>query len=173
MIGSLLYLSNKSRPDLSFSVNYCSRFVEQPKLIDINNTKRILKYPSGKLSQGLFFKKGEKLNVLNAYCDSDFAGDLYTRKSTAGYIIFLGNSPITWCSRLQPIVALSSTEAEFIAAAECVKEVLFISELLKEVINSNVEINLYMDNQSAMSLIKNGVINQRSKHICRCALPVY
>lgn len=165
VIGSLLYLTNKTRPDMTYAVNYNSRFVENPSATDITNVKRVLKYLVGTVNVGLKFCVNSDTKTLDAYCDADYAGDTTTRKSTTGYVIYYGGSPISWCSRLQPIVALSSTEAEFIAAAECAKELLYLKELIHELTGEKVNVNLHIDNQSAMCLIKNGVMNKRSKHI--------
>mgnify|MGYP005981043023 FL=1 len=108
---------------------------------------------------------GQNSERLIAYCDSDFAGDTETRRSTTGYIIFFCGGPISWCSRKQPIVSLSSTEAEYISAAECVKELLYLKSLIDELTNGEVKIDLYVDNQSAISIVKTGQFNRRSKHI--------
>lgn len=80
-------------------------------------------------------------------------------------MILLGENPISWCSRKQPVIALSSTEAEYIAAAECCKELQYLKSLLEELLCSKINIELNVDNQSTIVLIKNGIINRRSKHI--------
>lgn len=116
-------------------------------------------------SNGIIYKKNGENAILRAYSDSDFAGDKQTRKSTTGYVIFYCNGPISWCSRKQPVTALSSTEAEFIAAAESVKEVLYLKYLLESLILENSIVFLNADNQSAISIVKNAQFNKRSKHI--------
>jgi len=167
-IGNLLYLSNKTRPDITLAVNLESRHVEKPTTQDVVNVKRTLRYLCGTQDNGLLFSSksdDESDRVLETFCDADYAGDVDNRRSTTGYVILYGTSPISWCTRRQPIVALSSTEAEYISAAECVKELLFLKTLLQELTNEDVEANLHMDNQSAMTLMRNGVFNRRSKHI--------
>lgn len=114
---------------------------------------------------GISFSNTHTGNDILAYCDADYAGDPQTRKSTTGYVIFYSGGPISWCSRKQPIMATSSTEAEYIAAADCCKEVLYIKSLLEELLEKTVNAHLKIDNQSAIKLIKDGVINRRSKHI--------
>lgn len=165
VIGSLLYLSTKTRPDISFGVGYSSRFIEDYKQENVNDVKHILKYLIGTIDQGIQFNSKAKQNLLQAYCDADFAGDQETRRITTGYIIFYGGGALSWCSRRQPIIVLSSTEAEYVAAAECCKELLYLKTLLEELQEKKIEIELYIDNQSAISLISNGVVNKRSKHI--------
>ena len=164
-VGSLLYLSNKTRPDIAFAVGFCSRNLENPSKSDVNNVKRILRYLGATKNNGILYKKDGENGQLKAYSDSDFAGDKMTRKSTTGYVVFYASGPISWCSRKQPVVALSSTEAEFIAAAECVKELLYLKVLLETLISQSSNIFLNIDNQSAISIIKNAQFNRRSKHI--------
>lgn len=164
-VESLLYLTNKTRPDISYAVNFCSRRMENPTNQDVVNIKRIFRYLVNKKCNGICFKKDSDCEKLIAYCDSDFAGDTETRKSTTGYIIFFCDGPISWCSRKQPIVSLSSTEAEYIAAADCVKELLFLKSVIEELTGKDIKIELNIDNQSAITIIKNGQFNRRSKHI--------
>jgi len=164
-VGSLLYASTKTRPDIAYGVNYTSRFVENPMEENINDVKHILKYLKGNINEGIEYKKNGNIKVLEAFSDADFAGDSETRKSTSGYIIFFAGGPISWCSRKQSLIAQSTTEAEYVAAAECCKELVYLKSLLEELLNDKIEIHLNMDSQSAMMLIKNGIINKRSKHI--------
>jgi hypothetical protein len=102
---------------------------------------------------------------IRAYSDSDYAGDVIDRKNTTGFVIMYAGGPIAWCSKKQNIVALLSTEVEYIAAAECVKEILYVKTLMFELIDRKVSIELNVDNQSAMKLIKSGKLNRNSKNI--------
>lgn len=167
LLGSLTYLSNKTRPDISFAVNHSSRNAENPSESDVTTLKRILRYLKETKEKGLKYEKQfEDDNLkLTAYCDADFAGDTKTRRSTTGYIIYFAKCPISWCTRQQPIVALSTAEAEYIAAAECVKELLYLKSVCEELLFKSISVKLYVDNQSAINLINNGVLNRRSKHI--------
>lgn len=164
-VGSLLYASNKTRPDIAYAVGYESRFADKTKNQDIANVKRTLRYLNGTRDWGIKYSKNGKLDCIEAYSDSDFAGDQETRRSTTGYILMYCEGPIAWCSRRQPIIALSTAEAELIAAAECAKEVLYFKSFLGEVLNQSVGVTLKIDNQSAIKIIKNGSFNKRSKHI--------
>jgi len=132
---------------------------------NINDIKHILKYLKGNINEGIEYKKNGNIKVLEAFSDADFAGDSETRKSTSGYIIFFAGGPISWRSRKQSLIAQSTTEAEYVAAAECCKELVYLKSLLEELLNDKIEIQLNMDSQSAMMLIINGIINKKSKHI--------
>lgn len=164
-VGSLIYLSTKTRPDVSFAVNYESRSVEKPTQEDLTQVKRTMRYLKDTAGLGILYKNSGNLDKLTVFSDSDYAGDLKTRRSTTGYICMLNGAPIAWCSRRQPIVALSSTEAEFIAAAEAVKEVIFLKSLIEELLSTKIDIELNVDNTSAIAMIKSGKFNVRSKHI--------
>ncbi|GAB4814241.1 hypothetical protein N2152v2_001287 [Parachlorella kessleri] len=124
--------------------------------------KGVLRYLSGTASYGITFV-GQELK-LESYCDADYAGDLDTRRSTTGYVFLLGGGAISWSSRLQPTVAVSTTEAEYMAAAYAIKEALWLKTLLAELALED-SITIFADNQSAIKLLKNPVFSMRSKHI--------
>ncbi|WVZ61751.1 LOW QUALITY PROTEIN: hypothetical protein U9M48_011574 [Paspalum notatum var. saurae] len=116
IIGSLRYLLH-TRPDLSFSVRYLSRFMEEPRTDHMAAVKHLLRYVAGTINYGLWYSGGGGDTRLLGYSDSDLAGDVDDRKSTTGVIFYLGPNPVTWVSQKQRVVALSSCEAEFIAGA--------------------------------------------------------
>lgn len=153
-VGSLLYLSCKTRPDLGFAVNYESRFTEDPKKRDYKNVKRTLRYIQDSKNYGLFYKKKDNEEDdtihIHVYCDADYAQDLRNRKSTSGYIVLYNDAPIIWCSKKQSVVATSATEAEYISAAECTKEIKHVKTLLQELTRREMKITLHVDNQSAI-----------------------
>ena len=113
-IGSVLYLTTKTRIDMTFAVNYESRAMKNPNEQDVMNVKRTLQYLKGTTNDGIFYSSQKQELHLEAYSDSDYAGDLATRKSTTGFAIMYAGGPIAWCSRKQSSVALSTTEAEYI-----------------------------------------------------------
>lgn len=168
-IGRLLFLSMVTRPDISLAVGAASQFCEKPKKVHWNAVKRIFKYILGTTDYGLWFKAppaNEATWSISAFSDSDYAGDETTRKSTTGYIIFLGDSVITWGSRKQNVVALSTTEAEYIAGCTCVQELVWVKRLIRELLCvRKIECILYIDNQSAIQLIKKPVFHRKTKHI--------
>jgi hypothetical protein len=118
LIGSLRYLCN-TRPNLAYSVGIVSRFMDKPKSSHLIAVKRILRYVKGTIDYGVFFPANDRKNEckLMGYTDSNWCGDVEDRKSTAGYIFYFGEAPISWCSKKEPVVALSSCEAEYIAAS--------------------------------------------------------
>lgn len=161
-IGSLLFLSSVSRPDISFAVNVLSRYVNNPSQQHVNAVKRVIRYLIN--TKDLCIKYGESSD-LTGYSDSDFAGDVDTRKSTTGYIFNMNGGPITWCSQKQKTTALSTTEAEFVSACEAAKEILWLQQLLSD-LGENIKcVQLYVDNQSAIKLISNPVYHKKTKHI--------
>ncbi|GJU45304.1 uncharacterized mitochondrial protein-like protein [Tanacetum coccineum] len=124
MIGSLMYLT-ASRPDIQFAVSACSRHQVTPLTSNLNAVKKIFKYLKGQPKLGLWYPRDSPF-VLEAYSDSDYAGSHGDRKSTTGGCQFLGRRLISWQCKKQTIVATSSTEAEYVAAASCCGQVLKI-----------------------------------------------
>ncbi|GJT89546.1 putative ribonuclease H-like domain-containing protein [Tanacetum coccineum] len=124
MIGSLMYLT-ASRPDIMFAVCACSRFQVTPKTSHLSAVKRIFRYLKGKPKLGLWYPRVSSFD-LESYSDSDYAGANLDRKSTTGGCQFLGRRLISWQCKKQTIVATSTTEAEYVAAASCCGQVLWI-----------------------------------------------
>ena len=117
IVGSLMYLTT-TRPAMMFVVSLISRYMENPTELHLQAAKRVLRYLKGTTGFGIFYKKGGD-DKLVAYTDSDYVGDLEERKSTLGYVFLLSSGAVSWSSRKQPVVSLSTTKAEFIAAASC------------------------------------------------------
>ncbi|GJZ90729.1 putative ribonuclease H-like domain-containing protein [Tanacetum coccineum] len=124
MIGSLMYLTT-SRPDIMFVVCACSRFQVTPKTLHLNAVKRIFRYLKGKPKLGLWYPRESSFDLV-AYSDSDYGGANLDRKSTTGGCQFLGHRLISWQCKKQTIVATSTTEAEYVAVANCCGQVLWI-----------------------------------------------
>ncbi|UYV72746.1 hypothetical protein LAZ67_10000504 [Cordylochernes scorpioides] len=145
---------------MTFATNFENRSMHDPTAQDIINIKRTLRYLNHTTNLGISYD-GEIPFELNVYCDSDFAGGIKTRKKYHRIC-----SLLMWRShKKQPVIALSSTEAEFIAAADACKEVSYIRSLLEELITDNFDINLYVDNQSTIKIIKSGQSTTKTKHI--------
>ncbi|MCH82787.1 copia-type polyprotein [Trifolium medium] len=164
IIGSLMYLT-ATRPDLMFVVHMIARFVEHPVETHMMAAKRILIYIKGTLDLGILYKKGMKAELV-AYSDSDYGGDIDDRKSTSGYVFMIGSGAVSWLSKKQPIVTLSTTEAEFIAAAHCVCQGIWMERILNYMGLKQQEcFKVFCDNSSTIKLSKNPVLHGRSKHI--------
>ncbi|KAH9681306.1 hypothetical protein KPL71_026926 [Citrus sinensis] len=158
LVGSLIYLTN-SRPDILHSVSVLSRFMNDPRKSHYIAAKRILRYLQGTKKQGIMYEKEDNCKLVG-FTDSDWAGSLDDRKSTSGYLFCLGTNVISWSSRKQKSVALSSTEAEYIAATESACEAVWLGRILKDLqFNQDAATTIYCDNMSAIALTKNPVFH--------------
>ena len=164
IVGSLIWLTSISRPDLSFSVGLVSRFLQAPTEFHFSLCDRILRYLAGTQHVGTTLSGNMDISI---YSDSDWGSDPTNRRSISGYVLKIGQSPISWKSRQQSVVALSSTEAEYVAAGCAVQEFLWFGMLVQELLvsHSTARPVLYVDNQSAISLSENPTLNDRTKHI--------
>jgi hypothetical protein len=140
--------------------------MEKPTVEHLNTVKHLLRYIAGTSTFGLCYKRATGEARLLGFSDSDHAGDIDDRKSTSGGIFFLGTSPISWQSMKQRIVAISSCEAEYVAATTAACQGLWLARLLGDLKEKEASsFVLKIDNQSAISLCKNPVFHDRSKHI--------
>jgi hypothetical protein len=165
IVGSLRYLVN-TRPDLAYSVGYVSHFMEAPKE-HMTIVKCILHYLAGTKRWGLKYCAGggKKLELIG-YNNSDMAGGKVDHKSTSGMICFLSNGAVSWQSAKQKVVALSSCEAGYIAASMAATQGVWLSRLMEEMLGKESDTPLlYVDNKATISLIKNPVMHDQSKHI--------
>jgi len=163
MIGTLLYLT-ASRPHLLFSVCLCARFQSNPRESHLTDVKRIFRYLKGTTNLGLLYRKSLDYKLVG-FCDADFAGDRIERKSTSGNCQFLGENLISWASKRQATIAMSTAEAEYISAASCCTQLLWMKHQLEDYpINAN-SILIYCDNTVAICLSKNAILHSRAKHI--------
>jgi len=164
LVGSLRYLT-ATRPDLIYSVNLVSRYMENPSEQHMRAAKRILRYVQGTVGYGIRYKQRGGQDLVG-FVDSDYAGDVDDRKSTSGYVFLLGGGAVSWASKKQPIVTLSTTEAEYVAAAYGACQAVWMRNVLRELGSSQQEGTLlYCDNSSTIKLSKNPVLHGRSKHI--------
>ncbi|KAH9120262.1 hypothetical protein AeMF1_007492, partial [Aphanomyces euteiches] len=150
LVGSLQYLVTATRPDIANAVRNLSKHLSKYDDTHWKQAQRVLK-SSGDLQH-------------SAYCDADFANG-EDRKSISGYVVMYGSCVLSYRSRKQTIVALSTAEAEYIALADCVKELLWFSELLEELGFPQKTILVHCDNQSAIAIAKNPGQHERTKHI--------
>ncbi|GJV09623.1 putative ribonuclease H-like domain-containing protein [Tanacetum coccineum] len=163
MIGSLMYVT-ASRPDIMFAVYACSRFQVTPKNSYLSVVKRIFRYLKGKPKLGLWYPRESSFD-LESYSDSDYAGANLDRKSTTGGCQFLGRRLITWQCKKQTIVATSTTEAEYVAAASCCGQVLWIQNQMLDYGFNFMNTKIYIDNESTICIVKNPVYHSKTKYI--------
>ncbi|XP_024171543.1 uncharacterized mitochondrial protein AtMg00810-like [Rosa chinensis] len=128
MVGSLMYLT-ATRLDLMYVVSLISRFMEAPTELHQQAVKRIFRYLKGTAEMGIFYKRGGEESLVT-FSDSDYVGDLGDRKSTSGYMFKLSSGAVAWSSKKQPVVTLSTTEAEFIAATSCACQSVWMQRIL-------------------------------------------
>lgn len=165
IVGSLLYLSTMTRPDIAYAVSNVARFTSKPTKQHLTAVKRILRYLKGTIKLGLLYSKQESKDCIG-YSDADWAGDVNDRKSTSGYLFKLSGAAVSWRSKKQTSVALSTAEAEYIALASTAQEAVWLRQLLTDLNNESIQsITIMEDNQSAISLAKNPQFHGRSKHI--------
>lgn len=165
MIGGLRYLVH-TRPDIAYSVGITSRYMERPTKLHLNAVKRIMRYIKGTTQYGLVYSKDSCNNVLTGFSDSDLGGHLDDRRSTGGMVYYLNESIITWVSQKQRCVALSSCEAEFMAATAAACQGVWLRNLLGQLTSEKIgPVVLCIDNKSAIDLAKNPMFHGRSKHI--------
>lgn len=167
-VGSVNYLANRTRPDISFSVGMNARYASNPDQSHMDSITRAFQYAKDEPARGLRYLKQSDLSTLAGYVDSDYANCEDTRRSTTGWIFMLAGGPISWCSQRQKTVATSTMDAEYIAAAEAAKEAVWIRGFINDLDLSGLTVKsvpLYIDNNSALKLTKNPEFHSRAKHI--------
>ncbi|CAL3964919.1 unnamed protein product [Diplocarpon coronariae] len=165
IIGSLLFLTLATRPDISYAVIKLARFASNPSENHIIAVKNLLRYLKGTKSLGLIYKNSPN-KYITRYCDADYARDIGSAKSTTSYSFYLANCLFSWKSKLQSIIAQSTTEAEYMAINSATKEAVYIKQiLLKLGFYIQNKLPLYTDNNRALLLAKNPQFHKRTKHI--------
>ena len=165
-VGSLLYLSTRTRPDIAYAVGNSARYCSEPTNSHWCAVKRILRYLRGTTDLGLLYRPDNP--NLCGYSDADWAGDINDRKSTSGYVFIMSGSAISWRSKKQSSVALSTAEAEYIALSSATQEVMWLRQLMSSLLKDyklSESTTIYEDNQSAICIAKSQQQHGRSKHI--------
>jgi hypothetical protein len=163
MIGSLLYLC-ASRPDIMLSVCMCARYQSDPKECHLVAVKRILRYLVSTPYFVIWYPKGSTFDLIG-YSDSDYAGCKVDRNSTLQTCQFLGRSLVSWSSKKQTSVALSTTKVEYVAAGQCCAQLLWMTQTLRDFGYNLSKVPLLCDNESAIHMADNPVEHSRTKHI--------
>ena len=165
IVGSLLYAAIATRPDIAQAVEVVSKFCANPTQSHLTAAKRILRYLKGTVYLGLSYKKCADGNLIG-YSDADWAGDMDDRHSTSGNLFLLAKGAVSWLSKKQATVALSTTEAEYVALSAATQEAIWLRRLLADVGKPHKEpIVVNEDNQGAIAMAKNPVGHARTKHI--------
>jgi hypothetical protein len=160
-VGSLMYAMVATRADLTFAISTVSQHMATPGWTHWMAVKMIMRYLKGSLH--LKLQLGGQHIKLKGYCDVDWTGDVNDRRSTTGYAFSLGDGIVSWSSKRQPTVALSTTKAEYMAASHCTREAIWLRQLLDDMRCKYNEGTLIMyDNQGAIALTKNPA------NICKC-----
>nr|AAP46207.1 putative retrotransposon protein [Oryza sativa Japonica Group] len=164
LVGRLIYLCH-TRPDITYAVSMVSRYMHDPRSGHMDAVYRILRYLKGSPGKGLWFKKNGHLEV-EGYCDADWASCPDDRRSTSGYCVFVGGNLVSWRSKKQPVVSRSTAEAEYRAMSVSLSELLWLRNLLSELmLPVDTPMKLWCDNKSAISIANNPVQHDRTKHV--------
>jgi hypothetical protein len=175
LVGKLMYLAVNTRPDLAHAVSTFTKYMSCPTGLHWAALKHVLRYLAGTRNQGITYGCGSAIPDgvdafhdadLAAFCDADWGGDVDSRRSTTGYVFTLFGGAISWQSKLQPTVATSTVEAEYIACAAVVKEALWLRTLLHDLGCPVATVAIGCDNQGTLDrILNNNAVSQRTKHI--------
>jgi hypothetical protein len=171
LLGSLMFAMLATRPDIAYAVGSLSKFSSNPGLVHWQELKRVVRYLLGTIDLVLVFRGNTRdrelrSQLLHGYTDSDWAGEPDKRRSTSGYTFLMAGAAVSWSSKLQSTPALSSTEAEYVAAARTTQEALWLQALLGELgFTQSSPTQLLCDNQGALALARNPVNHPRTRHI--------
>jgi hypothetical protein len=165
LVGGLLYISVCTRPDLSYCVSVLARSMAQPHAHALAGAKRVLRYLKEN-PFGIVYRRTSGKLVLTGYADASYAADMSTRKSTTGWVLMLAGAAVAWKSKLQPVVATSTTEAEYVALCYAALECVALRALLEFLGCPQRQATVfYEDNTAALQLSVNPVAQQATKHI--------
>lgn len=163
-IGSLLFAAQITRPDISYAVNLLSRYSNNPGKAHWAAVKRVIRYLKGTINKKLVYECAS--SEIEGYCDADYAGNFDTRQTTTGYVFLFQNAAISWASKLQKRITLSSTESEYMAMVSATKESIWLKELQLEIFPSSPKVmKLHCDNKSAIHVATNNSYSDATKHI--------
>jgi hypothetical protein len=167
IVGSLGYLVTMTRPDLAWCYSELSKYVQFPGIAHMEAAEHVLQYLRDTWNESIIYTRGSRNpNELWGWVDADWAGDTDTRRSHTGYILMMNGGPISWKSRRQDNVSLSTSEAEFVAASQAGQEALYLRETLKDFgYQQNTATEIYEDNLACVAMSENPVRRKFSRHI--------
>jgi hypothetical protein len=165
MIGSLLYLT-ATRPDIQFVMGLCACFQSYPRSSHRTTVQRVFRYLKHTLKFEIWYSASSSLDLVG-FSDADFAGCGIYRKSTSETCHFLGSSLVCWSSRKQSSVAQSTTEAEYVAAASCCSQILWIVHTMRDFGVNFERVPFMCDNTSVISVVKNPIFHKKMRHVER------
>lgn len=160
-----MYLMLGTRPDLSFAINYFSRFQDKATHELLVYLKRVLRYLKETMNLELIYQNHSKDQVLDCFVDSDWGGDISDRKSVSGYLFQVFGNTVSWSTRKQNCGALSSTEAKLISLCSSIQEGIWLEKLLADFQIRVNSVRVHEDNQGCINIIKNPSNNKRVKHM--------
>nr|XP_016458245.1 PREDICTED: uncharacterized mitochondrial protein AtMg00810-like [Nicotiana tabacum] len=164
LVRKLNFLTH-TRPDINFAVQHLSQFLQFPCVLHMQAAIHVLRYLRGTSDYGIFFNSSPDLS-LRVFCDSDWASCADSRRSDSGFCVFLSGSLISWKSKKQSVISLSSAEAKYRAMSKAVAEVTWVSRLLGDFgVSCSSHVPLFCDNQAALHIARNPVFHERTKHI--------
>ena len=165
LVGSLLYLSTRTRPDIAYAVNSVARYCANPTNDHHTAVKGILRYLNGTHNLGLLYR-GDDCSEMKGYSDADWSGDVGDRKSTSGHLYLYAGGAVSWKSSKQSCVALSTAEGEYVTLSAAAQESVWLQQLMSDLMHSSKrEMVIFEDNQSAICVAKNQQTSGRMKHI--------
>jgi hypothetical protein len=168
VVGSLMYAMVCTRSDIAHAVGVLSRYMSKPEKEHWTAVKRVFRYLCGTASYGLCYEGRlglDRVVDIHGFVDADWAGDLDRRRSTSGYVFNLFGGAISWMSKRQAIVSLSTTESEYMAATHASKEAIWLQRLCSGIGLVQEDVRIECDSQSAIFLAKNPAYHSKTKHI--------
>ncbi|KAK5793532.1 hypothetical protein PVK06_034682 [Gossypium arboreum] len=164
-LASALQYIVLTRPDIAYAINRVCQFMHAPTNLHLVTLKRILRYLRGTLSYGLVFRRSERLSLVG-YADANWGLDFDDRRSTTGFCVYYGHTPISWCSKKQQVVSRSTAEAEYRSLAAAANDVAWLTSLLTELKLSSVDPpTVWCDNSSVVAIAANPVLHSKFKHV--------
>jgi hypothetical protein len=166
IVGSLMYLMVGTRPDIGYAVSTLSRHLSNPSALHLSAAKRVVRYLLGTIDHSIVYRTSDEPYKIEAFVDADWAGCKLTRRSQSGGVVLAAGGPIHWFSAKQPLVTLSSAEAELTALTNIVKDVLWLRRVVTDIVGipPNGPTDIYCDNSAAIQIAYESSTKRKTKH---------